>query len=106
MENIDWIRERQRPLKPELSVHFLHVFDDVDLALKEKTGFRVSFGLIRALGDDIALHLSPWFEYWELGRSDDQSLSMNGMPVGTVFEPRSETRDIGVDLNLRWRFDL
>ncbi len=96
----------QRTLNPELSVHFLRDFDDVDLDLKEKTGFRISFGLTRALGDDIALQLSPWFEYWKLGRSDDQSLTMDGVPVGTVFEPRSETHNIGIDLNLSWRFDL
>jgi hypothetical protein len=95
-----------RVFSPELSVDFLQSYDSAELALGQENGFRLSLGLIKAMGKGVFLQVSPWYEYWKLGRSADADLYSNGVLVGSVFEPRSETRDFGIDLSLFWQFEL
>lgn len=95
-----------RTLSPEVSVDFRQHYDNTVLALGEENGFRLGLSLMKSLGDGIVLQVSPWYETWKLGRSADDNLSSHGLPVGTVFEPRSETHDMGIDLTLCWRFEL
>ncbi|MGD8909798.1 MAG: hypothetical protein PVI92_10680 [Chromatiales bacterium] len=95
-----------RVFSPKISVNFLQSYDPVDLSLEQENGFRLSLGLNKALGEGFLLQISPWYEYWELGRSADADLFSNGVLVGSVFEPRSETRGFGIDLRLCWQFDL
>jgi len=79
-------------------------FDDVDLDLGAKNGVRLSLALQRDLGKSTSLWLRPWFEYWELGRNAESDLLSHGIPVGTVFEPDSETSNFGISLGVSWRF--
>ncbi len=96
----------RRTINPEMSVDFQQTFDDANLSLKEKNGFHLSFGLTQSLSRNLSIEVSPWFEYWALGRSDNKNLTSNGVVVGSVFEPRSETHNWGIDFNLQWRFNL
>jgi hypothetical protein len=95
-----------RVFSPELSVEYLQVYDPLKLSLGQENGFRLSLGLIKMMGKGLFLQVSPWYEYWELGRSAEDDLFSNGVLVGSAHEPRSETRDFGIDLNLCWQFDL
>ena len=93
-----------RTANPEIDVQFGANYDDVSLDLGEETGFKASFTLLRKMGGGASLWLTPWYEYWELGRSSDADLYRNGEPIGTVWEPRSETHNYGVNLGVRWQF--
>jgi len=47
--------------------------------------------------------LMPWYERWDLGRSSVKNLYRDGVPIGTVWEPRSETSNYGISLGVRWQ---
>jgi hypothetical protein len=94
-----------RTFDPDVKVDFGGLFDEMRLALGEETGLRASLALDWRFGHATTLRLSPWYESWEFGRSDDRDLYRNGILVGTVYEPRSETHHAGVTLSLMWRFD-
>lgn len=91
-----------RPVDPGIEVEFASGFDDKELDLGEKTGVRVALTLENRLDDRFRYFISPWFEYWELGRSRTEPLLQDGIIVGTVFEPMSETRNFGVNIGLVW----
>ncbi|MDH3560181.1 MAG: hypothetical protein OEN52_04415 [Gammaproteobacteria bacterium] len=91
-----------RPVQPEIQVEFASGFDDKDLDLGEETGVRVALTLEKKLDGKSSYFISPWFEYWELGRSRTGHLLQDGIVVGTVFEPMSETRNFGVNIGLVW----
>ncbi len=93
-----------RTIDPRIEVDFLRFYDDADLDLGIDNGFRARLVLERSLGPDISLSLMPWYERWKLGRSDDAVLTSGGTPIGRIHEPRSETRDYGVQVTLGWRF--
>ncbi|MCU7812157.1 MAG: hypothetical protein KZQ77_13100 [Candidatus Thiodiazotropha sp. (ex Notomyrtea botanica)] len=93
-----------RVVNPGLNVRFISHFDNAELDLGEETGFRIRLTLDRQLSRSTSFWVSPWYEYWELGRSNDAPLFSNGIQVGTLFEPQSETRNFGVNLGLSWRF--
>ncbi len=91
-----------RPVDPGIEVEFASRFDDKELDLGEKTGVRVALSLENRLDDRFRYFISPWFEFWELGRSRTEPLLQDGIIVGTVFEPMSETRNFGVNIGLVW----
>ena len=91
-----------RPLNPEIKVRFAAGNDPVTLDLGEKNGFRLALAVEHRLQPGLSLRISPWYEAWDLGRSPTVTLTQNGMPVGMVNEPRSETRNIGISLGVKW----
>jgi len=93
-----------RTANPELDVQFKANYDDVSLELGEETAFKASLMLHRSIGRGASLWLMPWYERWDLGRSRVEDLYRNGVPEGTVWEPRSKTRNYGVGLGVRWQF--
>ncbi len=93
-----------RTIAPRMKVSFRRVFDDADLDLRAKNGFRARLTMERTLRPGMTLSLSPWYEYWQLGRSADEPLLSGGVPVGSVYEPRSESHNFGIQLALGWRF--
>jgi hypothetical protein len=94
-----------RTVNPEIDVHFKENFaDDASLDLGEETAFKVSLALHRQLGGDTSFWLMPWYERWDLGRSNIDDLYRNGILIGTVNEPRSETHNYGISLGVRWQF--
>jgi len=85
-------------------VDFAGRFDDLGLDLGEETGFKADLAIHWRLARATELWLATWYEYWALGRSADRVLTRDGRVVGTVFEPRSETRNAGLSLGAVWRF--
>jgi hypothetical protein len=94
-----------RTVNPDIEVQFKENFaDDVDLNLGQETAYKVSLEVRHQLGGRTSLWLMPWYERWDLGRSRTEDLYRNGDRIGTVHEPRSETRNYGVSLGVRWLF--
>ena len=93
----------RRTLDPQIDVRFKSGQDDITLDLGEANGARAAFTLEGRADHGMTLFVTPWFEYWRLGRSANALLTQNGVPVGTVFEPRSRTHDLGINAGVRWR---
>jgi hypothetical protein len=93
-----------RILDPELEVRFATGFDDARLALGEKSGGRLAFIGAYLLDDGLRLRVEVYGEWWSFGRSAPQPLTSDGMTVGSVTEPRSETRNHGITLGLVFGF--
>lgn len=64
-------------------------------------GVRAAFlAETRTAWGDIAF--GPFFRYWNIGRSQNATLSLGGTPAFTVFEPANNTVEAGA--TLRWQF--
>jgi len=94
-----------RTIDPMVKVDFSDHFDEASLSLREDTGLRASLTLHWQFGPSTTLRLTPWYEYWAFGGSDEMNLYRNGMVVGTVHEPRSETHNAGITLGVEWIID-
>jgi len=54
--------------------------------------------LTRSLNSSTQFSIEPYYEQWDIGKSDLFELTNNGVPTGSVIiEPRSETRNIGIN---------
>ena len=95
-----------RTVNPEIEVEFEANYDDVRLRLGEETGGRALLTLDHRLGKEMSVWVSPFYEFWELGRSSTQDLARNGVATATVFEPRSETKNFGVNIGVTWMFGV
>ncbi|HUT41615.1 MAG TPA: hypothetical protein VM011_09765 [Gammaproteobacteria bacterium] len=94
----------RRTLDPQIDVRFKSGHDDITLELGEANGARAAFTLEGRADHGMTLFVTPWFEYWRLGRSANAILTQNGVPAGTVFEPRSRTHNLGINAGVRWQF--
>jgi hypothetical protein len=74
--------------------------DDVRLDLGGKFGFILSLAWRYDLSRGRGLLVEPYYERWDLGRSETVPLTQGGIVVGRVFEPKSETRNLGLNLSL------
>lgn len=93
-----------RTLNPRIKVEFETNFDDVTLELSEKTGNRLIMTLDHRFNNTMRAWISSWYETWELGRSSTQDLTSSGLATATIFEPRSETENFGVNMGVSWEF--
>lgn len=89
-----------RTVNPTIHVDFGGVYDSAMLSLKEKSGFRISLPATLPQANGLQLRIEPFWEEWHFGRSNTESITRNGVSVGTVFEPRSESRAYGVNIGL------
>ena len=89
------------PIDPTMSVK-ISGFDAVTLGLKSRSSARLAFNFrfVTNVGQEWVI--SPYWESWNLGRSDDERLMVGGVPTAsTVHEPRNETRVGGVTVTVR-----
>jgi hypothetical protein len=89
-----------RIIAPELEINFGGLYDDASLDLGEDWGMRLVLPARFRVTATSWLIVEPWIEQWEFGRSATATLTRNGTPAGTVFEPASETGNFGVSLLL------
>lgn len=90
-----------RTLDPQLDVNFGGTLDDVSLDLGERWGWSALAGWLQPVAERVTAGVSVFYRYWELGSSRVETLSSNGLPAGSVFQPRSESRNYGAILSLR-----
>ena len=89
-----------RPLDPEIEVDFNGGLDDTHLDLGSEPGLRLSLAWQHTMSSGWRLDIVPFYDAWDIGRSQTRPLKQNGVVVGNVFEPRSETRDYGIQARL------
>jgi hypothetical protein len=97
-----WLAEAQlmRPVDPEIEVNFKNDLDDTRLDLGSKPGVRLSLAWRHELVSGWRLEIMPFYTAWDIGRSQSRSLKQNGVVVGSLYEPRSETRNYGIQARL------
>ncbi len=93
-----------RPINPKIDVNFGNELDNIKLELSEETGYRVAARWQYLAAPHMMIQIRPFYEYWELGRSSTGNLTQRGTVIGTVVEPRSETKNRGINMSLSYRF--
>ena len=90
-----------RPYRPTVEVDFHGRNDTVILDLGERTGWRLGFPWEYRIDARTRMVVEPYAEAWDLGRSQTETLTQQGVPVGMVYEPRSTTRNTGLAVGVR-----
>ncbi len=94
----------KRPLNPQVQVEFENALDTVRLDLGEETTVDISLSWQYDFQASLGLEAELFHQAWDMGRSADQVLTQDGVAVGTLFEPGSETTSTGFALRLFRRF--
>ena len=89
------------PYRPTIEVDYRGRNDTLNLDLGERTGWRLGFPWEYRIDTRTRMVVEPYAEAWDLGRSPTKSLTQQGVPVGTVYEPRSTTRNTGLAVGVR-----
>ena len=102
----DWLLDARliRPVNPSIKVDFKGRYDNIQLNLGERWGVRLALPWRYAISPSTGLMVEPFMESHALGRGATASLTRNGVPVGTVNEPRSESRNYGLVIGINQRF--
>jgi len=97
-----WLAEAQlmRPIDPEIEVDFNNDLDDTRLDLGSEPGVWLSLAWQHELVSGWRLEIMPFYTAWDIGRSQSRPLKQNGVVVGNIYEPRSETRNYGIQARL------
>ncbi len=99
-----WDARVVRPVNPSITVDSPGQYDKVRLGLGERWGWRLALPWRYGMSQTASLTVEPFVESFELGRSATVPLTDNGTPVGTIDEPRSETRNYGLAISVSSRF--
>lgn len=93
---------------PKIDVKEFGGADPVTLELGEKTGARLALRWRYHWSSAVALEVGSYYEQWDIGRSDMAPLTIDGVRVVnaggfpiSIVEPRSETRNYGVNVIIR-----
>jgi hypothetical protein len=78
-------------------------YDPMTLDLAEKWGLRLALPWKLSTQQNYSITVEPYFVLWDIGRSNTQEATINGAGSGNTFvEPRSETRNLGVSVYLKF----
>lgn len=77
-------------------------YDKITVNLGNKLGARLAVPIeIKSLKS--SLFVTPYYEILDIGKSNTVTVTSGGVPQGfAILEPRSETRNLGVELTWLW----
>lgn len=90
--------------RPVMELMAANGFDRTTLALGEKSGWHLGLPIDYTLSAATTMRVEVYAEAWRFGRSATQDLTAGGIVVGSVYEPRSETRVYGLVIGLSRQF--
>lgn len=93
-----------RMMQAKMDVNFLGYknYDNTQVNLGDRTGLRIALP-VTFKNEKQPLTLSVYYEMIDIGRSNNVRVTSNGVPTAIViYEPRSETRNIGLELTWLW----
>lgn len=91
-------------LNAKMDVDFLGYknYDNTQVNLGNESGIRFAFP-IKIKMRRHSLIMAPYYEIIDIGRSNNVRVTSGGVPTETViYEPRSETRNIGINVTWLW----
>jgi hypothetical protein len=102
----NWLLDYQLvyPIGSRIEVDAHGLFDKKQLHLTGKIGERFSLTWQYQLYHAMSMSIEPYFEHGQLNRSSTEILTRNGIKVGQIFEPRSETSNYGLVIYLTYSF--
>lgn len=105
-DRVNWQLDARltRTVKPTVTIDFNGRFDNTRLDLGERWGVRLELPWKYALSRNTEMTVVPFVEKQSLGRSSTEALTSRGIPVGSVNEPRSESRNFGIQIGVSQRF--
>ena len=77
---------------------FVNLFEGTTLDLGEKLGGRASLIFTIPSGNRKNYYIEPFYDFWQIGKSDPEYNS----GVGNIYEPRSTTNNMGVNIGAQW----
>lgn len=77
---------------------FVNLFEGTTLDLGEKFGGRASIVFTSASNRRKNYFIETFYELWQIGKSDTEFNS----GLGYIYEPRSTTNNIGINIGLEW----
>ncbi|MCP4672469.1 MAG: autotransporter outer membrane beta-barrel domain-containing protein [Desulfobacula sp.] len=81
-------------------VHPAYNDPEVDQDGGDGYGVRFSLQFKREITKGCALSIEPYIRYWDIDESERVTLTDDGFPYATVFEPENETTTFGLRLRL------
>jgi len=91
-----------RTFKPEVEVDFGNALDNRSLDLGTAPVIDIALGWTYPLPWDhhFLLQAGYFYENWKFGRSDEEALTRDGVPVGQVFQPGGGSKIHGLVVTL------
>ena len=88
----------------KMDINFLGYkdYDNTQVNLGNRAGLRLALPVNTKIGSH-DLILSPYYEILDIGKSNSVRVTVDGVPTGNpIHEPRSETRNMGIELTWLW----
>lgn len=99
-------------LNAKMSIDFLGYcnYDNAEVDLGNRNGWRFALPVKKKLGSANVLLITPYYEIIDIGKSNTVALTRNGALVDCnsdgfydgALEPRSETRNFGIEFTWLW----
>lgn len=102
--NIGFDIRHTRMLNAKMDVDFLgyNNYDNTQVNLGNRSGWRIAIPVKIKTGRQ-SLTVSPYYEMIDIGRSNNVRVTSNGIATASViYEPRSETRNVGIEVSWLW----
>ena len=105
-DRVNWQLDARltRTVKPTVTIDFNGRFDTTRLELGERWGARLELPWKYTLNRNSEINVVPFIENQSLGRSSTAALTSRGITAGAVNEPRSESRNFGMQIGVIQRF--
>ncbi len=75
---------------------------EVDQDFADGYGVRLSLRFKREFASNYALSIEPYIRYWDIDKSETETLTYYGTPVGYVWEPKNDTTSYGFRLSFEF----
>lgn len=99
----------QFPFNMDAKTDMDHAIDSATFHLKARTGFRAELPVsvdISKSADAMKVFgfLTPYYQHWGIGASNDVTVTSGGVPVGILYEPKSDTNIFGFQVGIGVNF--
>lgn len=103
--SIDLLVRAKRTFNATLDVEFKEgQYDPVKLDLDDGIGLEFEANWLQRIDQTTIIGIGPYLHLWWFDQSEELTLTINGLPAGSIYEPASFTRSTGIRLFVRKYF--
>jgi Tfp pilus assembly protein PilF len=96
------------PFNPQMQTSIASRIDTKTFNLESQIGYRiqvpVSYDIYKGKEYKISTFLTPYYEWWNVGKSSVETVTQGGVPVGNFLEPTNNTDLYGFKIGLGVNF--